>query len=172
MFCVQFSLRERLKQSAAAHQRLDHAIQSRQLSELVAALAAVEAVGLDLESEGEGGGEGFGGEEGGGGGDEGHGSGAGLLHTARLLVSRMESEQRVRELLLSAVAKADDAVKLRQALDEASAMGLRGPEIAAAQTVLLELVALHKLRVAAETHVRTNCSDPRHLLIYFTLTLT
>ena len=36
------------------------------------------------------------------------------------------------------------------ALGEAAATGLKGPEVAAAQTVLLELAALHKLKVAAE----------------------
>ena len=132
----------------SAEALLEEAVASRDLQQLKHALCAADEVGVgenahQLNSQGD---------------DAGRGdNGSALLHTARILCARMETEETAVATLKRAIEKGDDAVALREALSDATNVGLKVPEIAAAQTVLLELGALHRLREAAESN------DPRQL---------
>jgi hypothetical protein len=75
---------------------------------------------------------------------------AGLLHSAKLLCSKMAAEAAATSALLAAVETGDDPAALNHALHAAAALELKGsPAVAAAQTVLLELTAVHRLRMAS-----------------------
>jgi len=75
---------------------------------------------------------------------------AGLLHSAKLLCSKMSAEAAATSALLAAVETGDDPAALNHALHAAAALELKGsPAVAAAQTVLLELTAVHRLRMAS-----------------------
>ena len=138
------AIHARLRAVEFAESQLEDAVASRDLALLKSALSTADdaRVGED-------------GHTGGGEGRVGHGSA--LLHTARILCARMETEEATVAALKKAIEKGDDATALREALGDAANIGLRVPEIAAAQTVLMELAALHRLREAAESN------DPRKL---------